>query len=290
MLEAIDLSLFHLVNDWCGNWALDRVAAFEQGNKFFKGGLMMIAYCWFWFARDEERRAANRRVIVAAILGTLVALAVNRAMATALPFRIRPMYAPGIGFHPPSIDIDADLEAWSSFPSDTATYFFALAFGLWYLSRPLGAAFLAYTLVWACLPRIYLGIHYPSDILVGGLLGIVVVGASVALMEARHGRLGRRIVAGLAAVERAYPAAFHAAAFAVAFEMTMVFDDVRNLLRGVVRGLRAAGYLSLGEGAALFLLGGLALAMLGIGGAAIALRRRRSAAARLEKSPPLLAR
>jgi len=40
-----------------------------------------------------------------------------------------------------------------------------------YLLRRYAVTILLYTVVWVCLPRIYLGIHYVSDIVVGIVIG-----------------------------------------------------------------------------------------------------------------------
>ena len=132
----LDLAVFHAVNGLCGNWLLDRIAAYEENNFFFKGAVFLTLYWWFWFAPEQDRRLRNRQIIIAAIIGAVVALALNRALAVALPFRVRPMYAAGIGYHAPSFAFAVNLEKWSAFPSDSATYWFALSCGLFRLNRP----------------------------------------------------------------------------------------------------------------------------------------------------------
>ncbi len=277
-MHALDLSVFHLVNGWSGNWALDRIVGFEEASNLFRGGLLLIPYWWFWFAGEGERRERRRRVVVAALLGTFAALILARGMATMLPFRLRPIHEIGIGFQPPSLPIVMNLENWSSFPSDTASLFFALSFGIWRLSRPIGAALMAYSAILICLPRIYLGIHYPSDIVAGALLGIAAAWATIAVMETRDGALGRRIMGPLSALEARRPGLFYAAAFAMAFEMATMFDDVRALGRAGVRWLRHAG---IGPGAVLLLLAGAFLFALSAL-AWIAVHRRRRADRSLE--------
>lgn len=269
-MHRLDLSVFHLINAWSGNWALDRIVGFEEASSLFRGGLLLIPYWWFWFAGDGERRARRRRVIVAALLGTFCALVLARFMATMLPYRLRPMNELGIGFQPPSLPIVMTLENWSSFPSDTASLFFALSFGVLRLSRPLGAALMACSAIWICLPRIYLGIHYPSDILAGALLGIVAAWGAITAMEARGGALARWVMAPLSAFEERRPEIFYAAAFASTFEMATMFDDLRALGRA---GAHWLGHGGRGLEAVLFLAGSALLALTALTWIAIHLRR-----------------
>lgn len=165
------------------------------------------------------------------------------------------MYTDGIGFHPLSIDYFVRLENWSSFPSDNATFFFALSTGIYFLSRPLGILAGLYSVIVAGLVRIYLGFHYPSDVIVGALIGIVVAAAAnLGVMRRPAGRL-------IDALIRRAPGLFYAGAFAVTLELALVFDDLRDGARAFVRLLRHYG-LRLGEDVGLFALGLVALLML----------------------------
>jgi membrane-associated phospholipid phosphatase len=274
----LDLAIFHIVNGLCGNFVLDRVAGFEEGNHLFKGGLFLAAYWWYWFTGSDERRRSNRRVIVGAIVGALVALICARALAEILPFRVRPMYAAGVGYHAPSIDLEMNMENWSAFPSDTATFWFAMSFGLLVLNRWVGIAAVVYSTLWMCLVRLYLGMHYPSDILAGVVIGTCVAWATQKAFAppARSGvgELAQRFLSWLDSVERDQPRIFYAAAFLISFELTVMFDDVRNLVRGTMHILRIEGPLKVDETTALFVLAGCG-AVFGLGAIlAIALSRR----------------
>lgn len=218
-IHHLDLVLFHAVNGWCGTWSLDRIVAYEERNQLLKGGLMLTACWWFWFAGPPPRREENRQRVIEALIGVFIALVLARTLAATLPFRERPMYVAGIGYHAPSIPLAMNLENWSSFPSDMAALFFGLAFGLFRLSRPLGVVLMVWAAGWICLPRLYLGIHYPSDLLAGGLLGVAAVLVTARTMRMRNGVLGRRVMGWLAVAERRWPQALYAAAFALSFEI-----------------------------------------------------------------------
>jgi undecaprenyl-diphosphatase len=66
----------------------------------------------------------------------------------------------------------ATWEGWNSFPSDHTVLFFALATGIFFASRRAGVFMFIYVSAFIFLPRLYLGIHYPTDVLSGALVGI----------------------------------------------------------------------------------------------------------------------
>ena len=253
-LAGMDLALFHAINGHAGDYVLDRLAANIEGNHLIKGGIVMIVMWYYWFAADH-RQADRRQIIICAVIGALLALVVNRTLATLLPFRVRPMYAGGIDFHPLLLtDFPIRLENWSSFPSDNATFFFALSTGMYFLSRPLGVVTGFYSFVVAGLVRVYMGVHYPSDVIVGALLGIVIAAAvNIEMVRRPVGRV-------VDALTHRAPGLFYAGAFAVTLELALVFDDVRDGARSFVRLLKHYG-LGLGEDIGLFGFGLAALLM-----------------------------
>ena len=119
------------------------------------------------------------------------------------------------------------LNTFSSFPSDHAMLFFALSVPLWRRAAWLGVAAMLWTALVICLPRIYLGYHYPSDVLAGAILGVICMLLLSAL--ARRTRLPDQAVR--LADQR--PAAFYAVAFIVCFELATLFADARHLLLDV---------------------------------------------------------
>lgn len=273
-MPALDLYLLHVVNGVWGSWTLDGLAHLEEGSELFRGGLMVLPFCWFWFAGEGKVRDDRRRVIVAALLGTFATLILARALASALPFRLRPMFETGIDYRAPSIAFPMNVENWSAFPSDTAAVFFALSVGIIHLSRRLGIAALVYSAVWICLPRIYLGIHYPTDIVAGALLGSAVSWATVAAAR-RGGVLDRFLLTPLFTLERRHPGFYYAASFAVLFEISAMFDDGRTVGRAAIYWLHHHGARGPAAGV-LLLLAGIVVAAVALAVAwAVSIQRRR---------------
>jgi membrane-associated phospholipid phosphatase len=226
-ISNIDVVIYHFLNGFAGNRFLDHFASFEENDNLLKGGLFLAMYWYLWFRAgpDQERR---RRAIIAILAGALLALVASRTVANFAPYRIRPIYDPQLQHYPYSFPISPNLVNWSAFPSDTAAFFFALAIGLASLSRRLGIPAMLYVAGWICLPRMFLGLHYASDIVAGASIGIILVWASLKVDWLQSGFATR-----LLALAEARPEVFYAAAFLASFEMGVLFDDIRGAARTV---------------------------------------------------------
>jgi undecaprenyl-diphosphatase len=118
-----------------------------------------------WTARRRERRAGA--VLATASAG--LALLINQPISH-LVDRTRPYLA-----HPAHAHLLIARSHDASFPSDHATGAFALAFAMWLYDRTIGTVFLILAAVVA-FARVFVGTHYPSDVLAGALIGIAVAG------------------------------------------------------------------------------------------------------------------
>ena len=115
------------------------------------------------------RRGASDRQLAAAVwagVGTLLAVAVNQP-AAALVAEARPYAA-----HPSALTLVDRTTDWS-FPSDHAVMAGAAAVGLLLVSKRLGAVAFGAALLMAA-TRVYVGAHYPHDVVAGLLLGAAV--------------------------------------------------------------------------------------------------------------------
>jgi undecaprenyl-diphosphatase len=165
------------------------------------------------------------RTFVVSLGGAFLALLVAR-IAQNVTERPRPIFADIPGFRIPvgtELDIPAD---WSSFPSDTAALGFALAAAVLLTSRPLGVACLLWALVVTSLPRVYAGYHYPSDILAGGVIGVVCV-LAVAYFPPR------RVIALTGGVMNRSQPLYYAAVFVILYATATMFFDMRQTLSAI---------------------------------------------------------
>lgn len=115
----------------------------------------------------RTRRVARRRAAVAATAAAGLALLIAQPIADLID-RPRPFAA-----HPGAAHLLIDRSTDPSFPSDHATFAFAVAVAVWKYDRRLGAVFGALAIVLSA-ARVYVGTHYPGDVLGGAALGATI--------------------------------------------------------------------------------------------------------------------
>jgi undecaprenyl-diphosphatase len=184
---------------------------------------IVICLVWVWFYKREPN---NQRIaVVQALLGAAVAFLASRLIQNVSPFRPRPLHSETLGFVLP-YGVSADtLREWSSFPSDTTAVAFALATGVWIASRPLGWGCLVWAAVVVGFPRIYAGLHYPTDILGAALMGM--------FFTLLCSRLSMKITGILSIQEQRSPALFYSCFFAILFQVTTLFEDIRGTIQSL---------------------------------------------------------
>jgi undecaprenyl-diphosphatase len=202
----------------------DKLVIIASDSDLLKGAVVLAAVWCAWFYRSTEQHR-HRAQLFSGIVGALIALFVARLLAFALPLRLRPLLDPALHFRPPSgLPDQSNWTTWSSFPSDHATLFFALTLGVFRVSRKGGIALFLYVLVFICLPRMYVGIHYPSDILAGIAIGF----GAVALLGIN--KINAIWTKPLFLLLERRPGFFYAMFFLLSFQIATLFWDVRMLL------------------------------------------------------------
>jgi len=124
--------------------------------------MVVVTFLMPWRAHRLERRTGAVLATVSAGIALLLVMPISNAVD-----RVRPFVA-----HPHAkllISHGRD----PGFPSDHATGAFAMAMALWLYDRTIGAiAFVLAAIV--AFARVYVGVHYPGDVIGGALLGMAV--------------------------------------------------------------------------------------------------------------------
>jgi undecaprenyl-diphosphatase len=232
-LSGIDLAVFHEINGWCGQSIfLDHIAN-QLENAQLKGLAFIGTFGALWFRRTSTQ-ARQRETLILLLFAIVLSLIVTRGFADLLHFRVRPMFASGIEYRAPLFRMDPYFENWSAFPSDTAAIVFAMTTGFWLVSRWWGLLWTTFSII-AVVARIYFGLHYPGDVLVGALSGI---GVTLAINnEFTHAR----IAAPLVAVEQRSPAIFYGLLFPLIYEVSTLFSYSRGIYHAISHVLSGFG-------------------------------------------------
>jgi undecaprenyl-diphosphatase len=186
---------------------------------FILNSVLFVALLWFiWF--KDKREEFRIRLFMGGV-ATVLAGVLSRLLQLSLPFHVRPLYDADLKLTWPISVERGTLNHWNSFPSDHASLCFAFATLIWISDRRLGV----FAFFWAAITsstRIYLGFHYPSDILGGAVLGI--------LMVILFQRLPLpRVVYRLLDWERCASPSFYAVAFIASYQAGTLFNDVRTI-------------------------------------------------------------
>ena len=157
----MNLELFLKIYSLVGqNVWLDRLGIFFARYSGYVLLIILVAVV-FYFRKSAKNRLMFLEVMVSAIIARFVITQAIRLFY----HHPRPFDAIGI--------INLIPESGWSFPSGHTTFYFAVATSVWFYNRKLGWLFLATSLTMG-LARIYVGVHWPFDILGGIAVGVIV--------------------------------------------------------------------------------------------------------------------
>jgi membrane-associated phospholipid phosphatase len=222
--DWLDRPAARAINGLTSGWKFANQLAFFLTYPTVQGVLVvsLIWCCWF-SGITAESRARLVSGTCAAVLAGLIAHVLHEA----LPTSPRPIVDPVLKLHPPDVIGDIDgLQAIFSpgshrFPSERATMFAGLAIAILLVRLKIGLLALACTSM-ADGSRIYLGLHYPADIIGSFSLAATVVWLAQTRLVSR---LGLQFVGW----EATSAATFYTCAFLASYQLATAFQELRDL-------------------------------------------------------------
>ena len=220
MEKMSELELIKSLNTYVGlSPSFDNSILYLSDFNIIKMLPMIIILTYFWFKGNNK--LIVRQNIIKGILGSFIAMFLARILAKTLPFRLRPFNDPDLHLITPDFMQLVYFEKLSSFPSDHATLGFALATTVLFIHFKWGIAAFLHVLILICLPRIYLSLHFPSDILCGAALGIGVTYATLKL------EIFKPLIRTVLLINDKFPKSFYLFATALAVEFATMFSVLR---------------------------------------------------------------
>lgn len=159
---ALDTQLFYLLNNLARQSPL-----FDAVVVFLASYLAYILVALFLALLLFSQYSKREKLIIFLITGISAVIARLGVTELIRFFYHRPRPFSALPTHQLLID-----NAWS-FPSGHATFFFAMATAIYFYNKKWGVFFFMATILMT-ISRVIAGIHYPSDIVGGALIGIAV--------------------------------------------------------------------------------------------------------------------
>ena len=226
-MNFFDAAIVNLLNSFAQNfWVLDKFIVFLTNNTLIKGGMLAALLWWAWFLKPNNNYI-KRKSVISILVAVLFSMTVTRILAFILPFRYRPMHHPELNFTLPFGMDQTLLEGWSSFPSDHAGLYFTIAFGLFFISKKVGIISIVYTSIFIMIPRIYVGYHYPTDLIAGAIIGLFSAYLAIKYL------INLKFVNNIFNYILNKPYYAYPILFLITFQLADVFDGVREIGNGI---------------------------------------------------------
>ncbi len=159
-LQSVDVALFRFINLTLSNPVFDRLMPFFSGNSFFVPLLIVLAAVLVWREGVRGRICLVMVVLVICLGDPLVLNTIKHTVGRLRPFNEIPDAITRVGrggsFSMPS----SHSGNWWSAATVLFIYYRRRAWFMFPLAAVVGFS------------RVYNGVHYPSDVLVGAILGV----------------------------------------------------------------------------------------------------------------------
>ena len=227
-----DILIVLFFNQFCGKCVfLDTLALLFLSVDALRTAILVAFVVGVWeYGKIKNDIKANKKVI--AILFSIVVTLGIIEILNALIDSPRPIVTYGNLIHTPLITSDTQ-ELWrsgwvrnpkhGSFPSDTVALLATMAIGLFLWNKSIGTLAILFVIITGILPRLYFGLHYPSDMAIGFIIAFI----STYITE--KVKLFNSLSKNILSLQNKYPYAFGVLGFYLAYIIADKFILLRKL-------------------------------------------------------------
>ncbi|MEH7462336.1 undecaprenyl-diphosphatase [Bacillus thuringiensis] len=158
-LSQFNIDVFRAINDLGKQYSfLNSAMVFLAEYMVYILGLIIIAY---WFAGSRKGRMRVIQAMIAFVIAGVIGKIAGEFHFNYQPFAVLP-----------DVNKLVDHAVDNSFPSDHTILFFSICFSFWLVRKKTGWLWLILAFCVA-VSRIWVGVHYPFDVVIGALIGCI---------------------------------------------------------------------------------------------------------------------
>ncbi|AXY09698.1 undecaprenyl-diphosphatase [Bacillus thuringiensis LM1212] len=157
--SQLNIDTFRVINDLGKQYSsLNSTMVFLAEYMVYFLGLIIMAY---WFTQSRKNKMMIIQAMFAFVTAELIGKLVGKLHLNYQPFAVLP-----------NVNKLVDHAVDNSFPSDHTILFFSICFSFWLVRKKTGWVWLLLAFCVA-ISRIWVGVHYPFDVVTGALIGII---------------------------------------------------------------------------------------------------------------------
>ncbi|HFK1681233.1 TPA: undecaprenyl-diphosphatase [Bacillus tropicus] len=157
--SQFNIDIFRAINDLGKQYSfLNPAIVFLAEYMVYILALIILAY---WFTGSRQCRMMVIQAIVAFVIAEVIGKVAGKFHLNYQPFAVLP-----------DVNKLVDHAVDNSFPSDHTILFFSICFLFWLVRKKTGWLWLILAFCVA-ISRIWVGVHYPFDVVVGALIGCI---------------------------------------------------------------------------------------------------------------------
>jgi undecaprenyl-diphosphatase len=199
-LQTLDINLFFFVNRSLVNPFFDWLMPILSGNVFFFPALFLLGLGMLWKGNLRARLCVLMLLLIMPPGDAFVTNTLKHTIARPRPFvtlpEARVFGTVGKGYVPPQVDsngvdMSGNKGSRNSMPSSHASNWFAATMVLFLFYRK-SIRFMLPLALAVALSRVYNGVHYPSDVLAGAIIGAGYAAAAAIAIESAWQSAGKK--------------------------------------------------------------------------------------------------